>query len=64
MAIIPENFDDRLESIFLENPSTSIGELELIIQEVYELIQREHPQIDLSSVIEKSIFVRSKNIIK
>lgn len=63
MAIAPENIGDRLESIFLENPSTSIRELELIIQEVYELIQHKHHEIDLSSVIEKSLFVRPKNII-
>jgi Domain of unknown function (DUF4037) len=43
MAIAPENIGVRLESIFLENPSTSIRELELIIQEVYELIQHKHP---------------------
>ncbi|WP_249872783.1 DUF4037 domain-containing protein [Oceanobacillus saliphilus] len=64
MIITPENICNRLESIFLEDPLTSIGELEVMIQEVYELIQREHPQIDLSPVIEKSLFVRPKNKIK
>ncbi|WP_077596415.1 DUF4037 domain-containing protein [Oceanobacillus kimchii] len=64
MMITPENIGNRLESIFLKDPWTSIGELEVIIQEVYELIQCEHPQLDLSSVIEKSLFVRPKNNIK
>ncbi|TKC20046.1 DUF4037 domain-containing protein [Robertmurraya kyonggiensis] len=61
MTITPDNIVNRIESIFLENPSISIRVLEAIIQELYELIQREHPQLDLSKVIEISLFVRPKN---
>jgi hypothetical protein len=64
MVITPENIVNRLDSIFLDNPSISIRELEVIIQDVYELIQREHPQINLSTVIDKSLFLRPKNEIK
>ncbi|WP_047984383.1 DUF4037 domain-containing protein [Ornithinibacillus californiensis] len=64
MIITPENICTRLESIFLEDPSTSIRELEVVIQDIYELIQREQPKIDLSSVIEKSLFVRPQNNFK
>lgn len=53
MAITPENIVNRLDSIFLNNPTISIRELEIIIQEVYELIKQEHPQIDLSLVIDR-----------
>lgn len=61
MTITPDNMINRLESIFLENPSTAIRELKAIIQELFELIRSEHPQIELSTVIEKSLFVRPKN---
>ncbi|MED4018734.1 DUF4037 domain-containing protein [Sutcliffiella cohnii] len=60
MNITPENIVNRLESIFLDHPSNSVRELEVIIGEVYGLIQREYPQIDLSSVIDKSLFLRPK----
>ncbi|MCE7792169.1 DUF4037 domain-containing protein [Salipaludibacillus sp. CUR1] len=60
MAITPENIVNRLDSIFMHNPTLSIRELEIIIQEVYELIKQEHPQIDLSSVIDQSLFLRPK----
>ncbi|MEQ2526351.1 DUF4037 domain-containing protein [Bacillaceae bacterium CLA-AA-H227] len=64
MTITPDNIVNRLESIFLEKPSTAIRELEAIIQELFELIRCEHPQIDLSTVIEKSLFVRPKNGVR
>ncbi|WP_280771613.1 DUF4037 domain-containing protein [Salipaludibacillus daqingensis] len=61
MMIAPENIGKRLESIFLDDPAISIKELEIMIQDVYELIQMEHPQIDLSVVIGKSLFLRPSN---
>ncbi|SDK36343.1 DUF4037 domain-containing protein [Sediminibacillus albus] len=64
MEITPKNISNRLESIFLDDPKVSIRELEIIIEEMYELIQRELPQIDLSSVLGKSLFLRPKNEIK
>ncbi|GAA0458321.1 DUF4037 domain-containing protein [Alkalibacillus silvisoli] len=64
MEIIPENVSNRLESIFLNDPKVSIRELEVIIKEMYELIQCEYPQIDLSLVLDKSLFLRPKNEMK
>lgn len=61
MEITPKNAITRLESIFLDEPKTSVQELEAIIQEVYKLIAYELPQIDLSTVIDKSLFLRPKN---
>lgn len=61
MEITPENISNRLESIFLDDPKVSLKELEVIIEETYELIQRELPQIDLSLVRDKSLFLRPKN---
>ncbi|MEO4054837.1 DUF4037 domain-containing protein [Solibacillus sp. CAU 1738] len=63
MKITPENISNRLESIFLADPKASIRELEVIIEEMYELVQREIPQIDLSFVVDKSLFLRPKNEI-
>jgi hypothetical protein len=64
METIPENITMRLESIFLKDPAVSVRELEVIIEEMYQLIQRELPQIDLSLVVDKSLFLRPKNEMK
>ncbi|WP_078597688.1 DUF4037 domain-containing protein [Evansella clarkii] len=61
MIIKPEKIVERLGSLFLKDPSVSIGELEEILQDVYELIQREHPQLDLSNVINRSLQLRPEN---
>lgn len=61
MIIKPEKIVDRLGSLFLKDPSVSIGELEEILQDVYELIQREHPQLGLSNVINRSLQLRPEN---
>jgi len=58
MTIVPENICSRLASVFLDDPTDSLKELEKIVQEVYQLIQREYPQIDISPVIDKSLFLR------
>lgn len=63
MEVTPDNISNRLESIFLDDPKVSIRELEVIIEEMYELIQRELPEIDLSLVLDKSLFLRPKNEI-
>ncbi|KQL36125.1 DUF4037 domain-containing protein [Psychrobacillus sp. FJAT-21963] len=63
MEIAPKNISNRLDSIFLDDPKVSIRELEVIIEEMYKLIQRELPQIDLSLVLDKLLFLRPKNEI-
>ncbi|GAA0462720.1 DUF4037 domain-containing protein [Alkalibacillus silvisoli] len=61
MTIKPTNIASRLNSVFLDVPKIALSELELIVQEVYELIKSEFPQVDLSGVIDRSIFLRPKN---
>lgn len=61
MAIAPKNISSRLESVFLGIPQTSLRELEGIVLEVYQLIQREYPEMVLSSVIGKSLFLRPEH---
>lgn len=61
METAPKNVITRLESIFLEEPQWAVKELEAIIQEVYELIHYELPQLDLTAVVDKSLFLRPKN---
>lgn len=56
----PENIVNRLNSIFLEHPSVAIKKLELILQEVYQLVQNELSQVQISSVMDKSLFLRPK----
>ncbi|MFB7140453.1 DUF4037 domain-containing protein [Gottfriedia sp. NPDC056225] len=58
----PENILERLELIFTRKPEDGLKELELIIQEIYQLIQDEYPNIDLSTYINKSAFLRPKRI--
>ncbi|MEI4769872.1 DUF4037 domain-containing protein [Psychrobacillus sp. FJAT-51614] len=61
MNIVPRNTFNRFTSILLNHPKESVRELEEIIQEVFELIRTEYPSIDLSEVIDKSLFLRPKN---
>ncbi|MGE7687575.1 DUF4037 domain-containing protein [Lysinibacillus sp. NPDC097214] len=61
MKIAPKNLSNRLTSILLGQPKNSVRELEVITQEIYQLIQSEYPTIDLSNVIDKSLFLRPKN---
>ncbi|GGP11838.1 DUF4037 domain-containing protein [Oceanobacillus neutriphilus] len=61
MAIAPENISSRLESVFLSDPVTSLSELEGIVLEVYQFIQREHPKMDISPVVGKSLFLRPEH---
>lgn len=61
MEITPENAITRLESVFLNTPESSVKELQAIIQEVYRLIDRELPQIGISTTIDKSLLLRPKN---
>ncbi|MEI4770923.1 DUF4037 domain-containing protein [Psychrobacillus sp. FJAT-51614] len=61
MNIVPTNTFNRFTSILLSHPKESVSELEGIIQEVYELIRTEYPSLELSEVIDKSLFLRPKN---
>ncbi len=61
MTIAPGNISARLESFFLGDSVTSLSELESIVREVYQLIQHEYPQMDISSIINKSLFLRPEH---
>lgn len=61
MKIAPRNSIDRFTSILLNHPKEGVGELEEMIQEVYELIRVEYPSLDLSQVMDRSLFLRPKN---
>ncbi|CEI81839.1 hypothetical protein J18TS1_17530 [Oceanobacillus oncorhynchi subsp. incaldanensis] len=51
----------NLEDVFLNNPASSVRELESVIQDVYQLVQREYPQIDMSLAIDQSLFLRPEH---
>lgn len=61
MELTPSNISNRLASIFLNSPEASIRELEVIIEEMYDIIEQELPQIDLSFVRNKALFLRPKH---
>ncbi len=61
MALLPNNLVQRLQSVLVEHPKHSVRELENIVQETYEIVQKEYPQMDLTPVREKSTFVRPRN---
>ena len=61
MKIVPEDAFNRFTSILLNHPQTSVGNLEQMVQEVFELIGGEYPSLNLSRVIDQSLFLRPKN---
>ncbi|RLQ91490.1 DUF4037 domain-containing protein [Planomicrobium sp. Y74] len=61
MAIKPENIEGRMESVFLGNPQDAIKILEEIIREVFILIGKEIPDMDLSEAIIQTGRVRPRN---
>lgn len=61
MAIIPKDITNRFESTFLQDPEIAVKQLNLIIKDVYRLIQQTLPQIDVSTVIQKSLSLRPFN---
>ncbi len=58
MKMAPKNITESLPSVLIDSPEKGIREIEGILQEVYELIQRTHPEIDLTSVMERTRFLR------
>ncbi|WP_371069284.1 DUF4037 domain-containing protein [Sediminibacillus sp. JSM 1682029] len=58
MKTAPKNITESLPSVLIDSPEKGIREIEGILQEVYELIQRTHPEIDLTSVMERTRFLR------
>ena len=61
MDTIPTDMVDRLDSLFLQKPEVAVNQLEAIIRDVYELIQKTLPQMDVTKVMEKSLFLRPIN---
>ncbi|WP_434399857.1 DUF4037 domain-containing protein [Planococcus sp. 11815] len=60
MDIKPKNCAARLESVFFQEPSDAVKELEALIGEIFGLIRQELPHIDLSEATRKASFVRPK----
>lgn len=61
MAIKPSNISARLESVFLGKPQDAVREMEEIIQEVFDLIEEELPQLDVSDARKQTEQVRPRN---
>ncbi len=49
MNLAPENFAARLENLFQQKPSAAALELETLVREVVELVERELPEVDTSA---------------
>lgn len=60
MKIIPYHANERMENIFLHHPKDGIAELEAIIEDVYQLIHLEVPNIVLTNAVNRSQFLRPK----
>ncbi|MBS4215105.1 hypothetical protein [Neobacillus rhizophilus] len=60
MKIVPRNTFNRFTSILLNHPKEGVRELEEMIQEVNELVETEYLLLDLSEVIDQSLFLRPK----
>lgn len=50
MTLLPDNFADRLEDLFRQEPAAAAVALEGLVREVLELVEREMPEIDVSAV--------------
>ncbi|MRG85939.1 DUF4037 domain-containing protein [Salinibacillus xinjiangensis] len=61
MKIIPPKAKERFSSIFLEKPIDRVREIELLIAEIYQLVQKEHANLDLSDLMNRMQFLRPKN---
>ncbi|WP_371811568.1 DUF4037 domain-containing protein [Sporosarcina sp. Te-1] len=63
MPIVPENISSRMTSILMEHPTKGVRDLEVLMGQVYELIQTEYPEMDVMEVMEKTLFIRPKNVV-
>ncbi len=50
MTILPDNFAERVENLFKQDPAEAAVSLEGLIGEVVELVEREMPDVDVSAV--------------
>ncbi|MDY0395672.1 DUF4037 domain-containing protein [Virgibacillus halophilus] len=64
MKIVPENLSYRLTAILLEHPRSGLRELEMVIQEIYQLVQKAYPSMDLSKFMDDTLFLRPKNTVE
>jgi Domain of unknown function (DUF4037) len=61
-TIKPENMDERFSAIYLEDVHNSVQDLELLIQEVFLLVEEHYPHLPfLNEYKEKMDFVRPEN---
>ncbi|WP_096189602.1 DUF4037 domain-containing protein [Evansella halocellulosilytica] len=60
MKIKPRDAYNRFESILLNHPKRGLRELEVIVQEVFELVRKVRPSLDVSEAIERSLLLRPK----
>lgn len=50
MKIIPENFGERIEALFAQEPAQAADALEQLVREVVLLVEQEMPEIDTARV--------------
>ena len=62
MTIVPKDITSRLPSILMEHPEKGIRDVEMMIDQIYQLIQKEYPAMDLSETVEKTLFIRPRNV--
>ncbi|MRX72117.1 DUF4037 domain-containing protein [Bacillus lacus] len=61
MKVVPEHAADRLHTLFSKAPDSSIKELEAFLQDLYNLISKEYPHIDLEELRKQLLFLRPKH---
>ncbi len=61
-TIKPENLDERLSRILIQNVHETLKELELLIQEVFNLVEKHYPDLPFLAAYKKKMsFVRPEN---
>jgi hypothetical protein len=61
-SIKPENMDERFSAIFIGDVHNSVQELELLIHEVFLLVEKQHPHLEFLKLYKGKLdFVRPEN---
>lgn len=60
LSFKPDNFEDRVEALLSGSDAEAVEELDKLLHEVFELVQKQRPDIDVSQSLEKLDYLRQK----
>lgn len=60
LILKPDYFADRVEALLTNSPSDAIVDLDKLLHEVFELVRKQHPDIDVSQALKTLGYLRQK----